>query len=370
MTDMSGLIQHSSLIWLMGAGLLLGALHALEPGHAKTMIASFVIATRGTVPQAVLLGLSAAASHSLLIWVLAAAALYFGNAYIGDDVEPWLQLASGIVIVGIGVAVTWRHQRALAAHHAPDGSGPQGGRLVDTGHGFLELAIFEDQVPPQFRLFFYDSAMRPTAPPAGEHVEVTTRRPDGAEERFVLAPAGLCLASPQPIAEPHEFDASLTVAHDDHAHDFAFAFREAAHHHHDDHHHHAHDHHAHEHEDAHARAHARQMRAQLGGGAVTMRQIALFGVSSGLMPCPAALTTLLVCLRLKQAVLGIGLVTSFSLGLAVTLVGLGVAASIGVSRASRHLPQFGWLADALPYVSGAAIIGAGVFMASFGAMKI
>ena len=68
--------------------LLLGALHALEPGHAKTLIASFVVATRGSVPQAVLLGQPAAISHFLLIWVLAGTALYFVNEFIGDELEP------------------------------------------------------------------------------------------------------------------------------------------------------------------------------------------------------------------------------------------------------------------------------------------
>ena len=72
MTDTADLIQHSSLVWLMATGLLLGGLHALEPGHAKTMMVSFIVAVRGTAPQAVLLGLCAALSHSLLIWLLAA----------------------------------------------------------------------------------------------------------------------------------------------------------------------------------------------------------------------------------------------------------------------------------------------------------
>ena len=52
---------------LMIFAMLLGALHGLEPGHSKTMMAAFVIAVRGTVGQAVLLGLSAAAFFALTI---------------------------------------------------------------------------------------------------------------------------------------------------------------------------------------------------------------------------------------------------------------------------------------------------------------
>ncbi len=60
-------------LWLfIPAAILLGALHGLEPGHSKTMIAAFIVAIRGMVGQAVLLGLSAAISHSLIIWLLAA----------------------------------------------------------------------------------------------------------------------------------------------------------------------------------------------------------------------------------------------------------------------------------------------------------
>ena len=80
------------------------------------------------------------------------------------------------------------------------------------------------------------------------------------------------------------------------------------------------------------------------------------------MPCPAALAMLVVCLRLKKLALGVGLVGSFSLGLAMTMVGLGVVASVGVRHAARHLPGFGRAADYLPYASGAIIVAVGIFV--------
>ena len=79
--------------WLyVPVAILLGALHGLEPGHSKTMMAAFIIAIRGTIMQAVLLGVSAAISHSLIIWVLAALALNYGSKWNAEDVEPWLQI--------------------------------------------------------------------------------------------------------------------------------------------------------------------------------------------------------------------------------------------------------------------------------------
>ena len=81
MPDIIHALQSGTMsLWLfIPTAILLGALHGLEPGHSKTMMAAFIVAIRGTVGQAVLLGLAAAISHSLIIWVLAALALHFGS---------------------------------------------------------------------------------------------------------------------------------------------------------------------------------------------------------------------------------------------------------------------------------------------------
>ena len=76
--------------WLyVPVAILMGALHGLEPGHSKTMMAAFIIAVRGTVAQAVLLGLSAALSHSLIIWILAALALRYNDRWDAETAEPY-----------------------------------------------------------------------------------------------------------------------------------------------------------------------------------------------------------------------------------------------------------------------------------------
>src|SRR5471030_2693381 len=74
--------QGAANAWLfIPSAILLGALHGLEPGHSKTMMAAFIVAVRGTVAQAVLLGLAATLSHTFVIWALAAAALKFGSQW-------------------------------------------------------------------------------------------------------------------------------------------------------------------------------------------------------------------------------------------------------------------------------------------------
>lgn len=66
MVDIASLLQQGAgNIWLfIPSAILLGALHGLEPGHSKTMMAAFIVAIRGTVSQAVLLGVSATLSHT------------------------------------------------------------------------------------------------------------------------------------------------------------------------------------------------------------------------------------------------------------------------------------------------------------------
>src|ERR1700712_4729543 len=103
MTDLSQLLQQSTTnAWLfVPSAILLGALHGLEPGHSKTMMAAFIVAVRGTVTQAVLLGLSATLSHTVVVWAVALAGLYLGQQWGSEAAEPHFQIASAVVIVAI-----------------------------------------------------------------------------------------------------------------------------------------------------------------------------------------------------------------------------------------------------------------------------
>src|SRR5476649_2047513 len=111
--------------WLfIPTAILLGALHGFEPGHSKTVMAAFIIAIRGTVMQAVLLGLCAAFSHSLVIWLLAALALHYGSQWNAESTEPYFQLGSAVIIIGLAIWMAWRTHRdikAEARHHHDHG---------------------------------------------------------------------------------------------------------------------------------------------------------------------------------------------------------------------------------------------------------
>ena len=265
MSDFSILLQQGSgSAWLfVPSAIALGALHGLEPGHSKTMMAAFIIAVRGTVAQAVLLGLSATVSHTAVVWALALVGLYFGQ---NSDVlasEPYFQLLSGALIIATAIWMAWRVHKANRQHHAHD----------------------------------------------------------------------------------HDHD-------HDHGHEHKH-----------EHHHHDHDHHHAGAVDAHAQAHAEQIRQRFTGQQVTNGQIVMFGLTGGLIPCPASITVLLLCLQLKQFALGAALVLSFSVGLALTMMASGALAALSVRHASKAWGGFGAFAEKTPYLSSALMLVVGSYIA-------
>src|SRR5206468_8060297 len=94
-------LQHGNAWLFIPAAIVLGALHGLEPGHSKTMMAAFIVAIRGTVKQAVLLGLSATISHTAIIWVLAFIGLRYSGQFNVEKLEPYFQVVAGLIIIGM-----------------------------------------------------------------------------------------------------------------------------------------------------------------------------------------------------------------------------------------------------------------------------
>ena len=272
MNDFTSLLQQGNAWLFIPSAILLGALHGLEPGHSKTMMAAFIVAVRGTLKQAVLLGLAATVSHTAVVWLIAMAGLWFGRGWNAQTSEPWFQLISGIAIVLIACWMLWRTWRESRPH-----------------------------------------------------------------------------------AHPH---------HHQHGHDHD--------HHHDHHHHEHHDHHhshspgaplvAEEWQDAHQRAHAQEINRRFDGRQVTTGQIVLFGLTGGLIPCPASITVLLICLQLKKFSLGATMVLGFSVGLALTLVASGAIAALSLKHATRRWPWLNDLSRKAPWFSGLLIIVVGIYM--------
>ncbi len=103
--------------------------------------------------------------------------------------------------------------------------GSHGGTWVKTDDGLIEISVFETNVPPRFRLYFFDHKKRPGKIPS-EEVTLETVRPDGAKQLFTFTPHENFLESNSNIPEPHEFQVSLKIAHGGHAHTYKTKFTE------------------------------------------------------------------------------------------------------------------------------------------------
>lgn len=115
-------------------------------------------------------------------------------------------------------------------------------------------------------------------------------------------------------------------------------------------------------QDAHERAHANDIKRRFANRNVTTGQIIIFGLTGGLIPCPASITVLLLCLQLKKFTLGAALVLCFSIGLALTMVTSGALAALSVKHVSKRWSGFGAFARKAPYFSSALILLVGLYV--------
>ena len=87
-----------------------GALHALSPGHGKAMVAAYLVGTRGSARDAVLLGATVTVTHTIGVFALGLVTLALSQYVLPEDLYPWLTLVSGLMVVIVG-----RGRAALAA---------------------------------------------------------------------------------------------------------------------------------------------------------------------------------------------------------------------------------------------------------------
>ncbi|WP_295754373.1 nickel/cobalt efflux protein RcnA [Undibacterium sp.] len=365
MTEFSTLLQQgASNAWLfIPSAILLGGLHGLEPGHSKTMMAAFIVAIRGTLTQAILLGLAATISHTAVVWVIALGGMYFGQQWNAETSEPYMQVASAVLMIGVAIWMmwrTWRQQRACFHDHGNEHNHQHDEvKHIDTGHGVVRLEVFEDGVPPRFRLFRDGKHGHVWT---ADQVRIETERPDGSRQTFTFVQRDGFVESEQEIPEPHEFVARLRLGHEHHSHDYDVEFVEHDHHHHAIKDYEGLDVSAPGYQDPHELAHANDIRHRFANREVTTGQIIMFGLTGGLIPCPASITVLLLCLQLKKVALGATLVLSFSVGLAITMVASGALAALSVKHVSKRWSGFGEFARKAPYFSGALILLVGFYV--------
>lgn len=298
------------ILFLLAAAFGWGALHALSPGHGKAMVAGYLVGARGTPRHAVILGVTVTATHTASVFLLGAITLAASQYILPEDLYPWLGLASGLMVVGIGATVMrsrfrrWREMRALELA----AGGEPGAAPADHQHEHS-----------------HDHAH--------SHAHAGELAYAGAGKQSQGHSSALDEAHAESGLHPH-------LAGEGHSHDHS---------------------HSHDHGDGHTHSHMPE-------GPITMRSLIALGVSGGIIPCPSALVVLIAAISQHRIGFGMLLILAFSIGLAATMTAVGLAVIWGGRLVSRLRPEkrlFGArFAGALPALSASIIIVAGVLISA------
>ena len=110
----------------LGIAFLLGALHAMSPGHGKTLVAAYLVGNRGTASHAIFLGAIVTFTHTVGVFLLGIVTVFASNYIVPEKLYPWMGLISGLTIVTIGLNLLrgrfFTHEHGSHGHdHGPGG---------------------------------------------------------------------------------------------------------------------------------------------------------------------------------------------------------------------------------------------------------
>jgi ABC-type nickel/cobalt efflux system permease component RcnA len=120
----------------LAAAFFWGMAHALSPGHGKTIVAAYLVGQRGTPWHAAALGLIVTATHTIGVFALGLVTLALSQFIVPEQLYPWLNLVSGVLVVAIGAAVfrsRFRRQHHHHHHHEHGHEAPSRASLVTVG---------------------------------------------------------------------------------------------------------------------------------------------------------------------------------------------------------------------------------------------
>jgi ABC-type nickel/cobalt efflux system permease component RcnA len=279
MSMVTGELTLSALLATLGTAFVLGALHALTPGHGKTLVAAYLVGSRGTVGQAVLLGIVVTITHTLSVFLLGIACLFAFQYVVPEKVIPWLGFFSGLLVTAVGLALIWARATGRELFH---------GHSHENGHGHSHGHSHS-----------HESEHSHSHESGHSH----SHRSDPCE-------------GDDPIADgPREREAE-ELSHHSHAH--------------------------HEHAGATELTSEPSTRSPDSPKERDIGLWALIslGVSGGMVPCPEALVVLLGAISLNRLVLGMAVLVAFSLGLASLLILVGIFVVLASKKASsKYYPS-------------------------------
>jgi nickel/cobalt transporter (NicO) family protein len=126
---------------LIAAGL--GGLHAMEPGHGKTLVAAYLVGSRSSIRHVVLLGTVVTASHTASVYLLGIMTLYASRWVMPDRLYPWLGVASGLLVASLGMILFARRYRGSGDAH-DHRHGDDADALLPHRHNFLGEHVHAD----------------------------------------------------------------------------------------------------------------------------------------------------------------------------------------------------------------------------------
>ena len=116
-SGLDGLLDDDLSFGVVVGALLLamgwGAVHSLSPGHGKTMVAAYLVGTRGTARHALLLGLFVTITHTIGVFALGLVTLFASRYILPETLFPWINLVAALIVVAVGVWVAWSRLRTM-----------------------------------------------------------------------------------------------------------------------------------------------------------------------------------------------------------------------------------------------------------------
>jgi hypothetical protein len=225
----------TSALVLVGAVAVVGVLHTVVPDHWVPI--TLIARQRGwSKAETARVAFKAGTGHVLSTLAIAVV-IWVAGVAVATRFGQWVDTIASLALVGFGAWIAISAWRDLHGHggqsqshhrgHSDENSNLQNvaavhgneRQRIDTRHGLVELSIFEAGAPPRFRLTgnFGPSAM------------LETRRDNGTVETFFFKDRGGYWESDNEIAEPHQFEATLTIVDDNQAHTFSLQFAEHRH---------------------------------------------------------------------------------------------------------------------------------------------
>ncbi len=346
------------IIWGLLIALAFGAVHALAPGHGKTMVAAYLVGSRGTPRHAVTLGFIVTLTHTFGVFALGFALLFASRYIVPERLFPVLSALSGLIIFGVGLWLFMSRYQGLQNGHAHS----------HDDHAHEHDAHSHDHSHDDEHAHAHTHGAHSHTHDGDENDEAHTyvhgahSHSHEGEDEHDHAHGD----------EQHEhWHGAHSHANDDEEHTHSHNGDERAHvhsahtHAHNDaeEHTHSHDEHTHAHDDAnshgaHVHSHGGKAHSHaVPDGPITTKTLVALGVSGGIVPCPEALVVLLAAVKLHRIGYGMILIVAFSIGLAAALIAIGLLVVSARNRMTRlsALNEDSFLVRYLPLASAAII---------------